>query len=91
MDIDLKEKVAIVTGASRGLGLLVAQDLAREGMHVVGADMRGDDLAREMDAIARVLGARTLAVPTDIGEESQVVQLVKRTVREFGRIDRRPP
>ena len=87
MDIDLKEKVAIVTGASRGLGLLVAQDLAREGMHVVGADMRGDDLAREMDAIARVLGARTLAVPTDIGEESQVVQLVKRTVREFGRID----
>ena len=87
MEIDLKGRVAIVTGAARGLGLLVAQDLAREGMHVVGADLREDELKREMDAIARTSGVRTLTVPTDIGQEKQVVDLVKRTIGEFGRVD----
>jgi 3-oxoacyl-[acyl-carrier protein] reductase len=85
--IDLKERVAIVTGASRGLGLLVARDLAREGMYVVGADVRTDDLVREMEALGRATGVRTLAVPTDIGQETQVVELVRRTVQEFGRVD----
>ena len=87
MEIDLKGKVAVVTGASRGLGLLVARDLAQEGMHVVGADLRTDDLAREMAAIDRASDVRTLAVPTDIGQEDQVVELVRRTVHEFGRVD----
>jgi len=87
VEIDLKGRVAIVTGAARGLGLLVAQDLAREGMHVVGADLREDELKREMDAIARTSGVRTLTVPTDIGQEKQVVDLVKRTIGEFGRVD----
>ena len=87
MDIDLKGKVAIVTGAARGLGLLIAQDLAREGMHVVGADLRGNDLAQQMNGLARGSGARAVAVPTDIGQEQQVIELVARTVREFGRVD----
>jgi 3-oxoacyl-[acyl-carrier protein] reductase len=87
VEIDLKGRVAIVTGAARGLGLLVAHDLAREGMHVVGADLREDELKREMDAIGRASGVRTLGVPTDIGQEKQVVDLVKRTIAEFGRVD----
>jgi len=87
VEIDLKGRVAIITGAARGLGLLVAQDLAREGMHVAGADMREDELKREMDAIGRASGVRTLAVPTDIGQEQQVVNLVQRTIRELGRVD----
>ena len=87
MDIDLKNKVALVTGAARGLGLLVAQDLAREGMHVVGVDTRRDDLERELGAIARDTGVRTRASVIDIGREDEVIDLVKRTVAEFGRID----
>jgi NAD(P)-dependent dehydrogenase (short-subunit alcohol dehydrogenase family) len=87
VDIDLTGKVAIVTGASRGLGALVARDLARQGMHVVGADTRTEELSREMETIGRACNVRTLAVPTDIGEERQVIDLVKRTVMEFGRID----
>ena len=87
MDIDLKGKVAIVTGAARGLGLLIAQDLAREGMHVVGADLRGNDLAQQMNGLGGGSGARAVAVPTDIGQEQQVIELVERTVREFGRVD----
>lgn len=87
MDIDLKGKVAIVTGAARGLGLLIAQDLAREGMHVVGADLRGNELAQQMNGLAGGSGARAIAVPTDIGQEQQVIELVERTVREFGRVD----
>jgi len=87
VDIDLKGKVAIVTGAARGLGLLIAQDLAREGMHVVGADLRGNDLAQQMNGLGGGSGARAVAVPTDIGQEQQVIELVARTVREFGRVD----
>jgi 3-oxoacyl-[acyl-carrier protein] reductase len=87
VDIDLTGKVAIVTGASRGLGALVARDLARQGMHIVGADTRADELSREMEDIGRAADVRTLAIPADIGEESQVVGLVKRTVEAFGRID----
>ena len=87
MDIDLKNKVALVTGAARGLGLLVARDLAREGMHVVGVDTRRDDLERELGAIARDTGVRTRACAVDIGREDEVIDLVKRTVAEFGRID----
>lgn len=52
MSIDLNGKVAIITGAARGLGLLVARDLAREGMTVVGTDTRGQELQCEMAAIA---------------------------------------
>ena len=57
---DFAGRVAIITGAARGLGLLVAQDLAREGMYVAGADMREDELKREMDA------------PTDPGSTSAI-------------------
>lgn len=87
VEISLKGKVAIVTGAARGLGLQVAQDLAREGMHVAGVDMRGDELAREMAGIADQFQVKTLPLPADIGVEEQVVDLVRKTVETLGRID----
>lgn len=87
MEIDLNGKVAIVTGAARGLGLLVAQDLAKEGVRVVGVDMRGDLIEPEMEALATTSGVRTLPIAADIGDEEQVVSLVRRAKQEFGRID----
>jgi NAD(P)-dependent dehydrogenase (short-subunit alcohol dehydrogenase family) len=84
VDVDLKGKVALVTGAARGLGRLVAEDLAREGMLVAGTDVRGDALSREMAAIADQHGVKTLAVRADIGQEAEVVDMVRRTLRELG-------
>jgi len=87
MSGNLNGKVALVTGAARGLGELVARDLAREGMAVAGTDMRADELQTTMASIAKDTGARTLAAAADVGDEAQVVDLVRRTVRELGRID----
>lgn len=87
MTVDLRGKVALVTGAARGLGLLVARDLAAEGMAVAGADVRGELLAREMAAIGKAHGVPTLAVTADTGREDEIVGLVRRTIEQLGSID----
>jgi 3-oxoacyl-[acyl-carrier protein] reductase len=87
MPVELKGKVAIVTGAARGLGLLIAEDLAREGVRVAGVDMRGDELCRGMTDIAQRHGVETLAHTADIGNEAAIKQLTADTVRRWGRID----
>ncbi len=87
MSVELEGKVAIVTGAARGLGLLVARDLAREGMCVAGVDSRGGELEAELQQVQRETGSPTLAIGTDIGDEAQVTSLVRQVVERFGRVD----
>lgn len=87
MSIDLKGKVALVTGSARGLGLLVAQDLAREGMNIAGTDFRGDQLIEAMREIENDFGVETLAVAADVANEQEVVSLVEKVVTKWGRID----
>jgi len=87
MSIDLKGKVALVTGSARGLGLLVAQDLAREGMNIAGTDFRGDQLSEAMGEIENDFGVETLAVTADVANENEVVSLVEQIVAKWGRID----
>jgi len=87
MSIDLKGKVALVTGSARGLGLLVAQDLAREGMNIAGTDFRGDQLIEAMREIEDDFGVETLAVAADVANEEEVVSLVEQVVTKWGRID----
>jgi NADP-dependent 3-hydroxy acid dehydrogenase YdfG len=82
----LDGKVAIVTGASRGIGAATARALAAAGASVALA-------ARDVDALERVAGevraagGRALAVPTDIRQPAAVEELVGRTVAEFGGLD----
>jgi NAD(P)-dependent dehydrogenase (short-subunit alcohol dehydrogenase family) len=85
--VDLKGKVAVITGAARGLGLLVTHALAAEGMQIAGADSRGEQLKTAMDGVAKEFGVRTLVFPVDIGDERAVKEMVQQTVAEFGRID----
>jgi len=85
--VDLKGKVALITGAARGLGLLVAEGLAAEGMNIAGADMRGDQLKKAMEEVARKFNVRTLSFPVNIGDEKAVKEMVRKTISEFGRID----
>ena len=90
---DLNGRVAIVTGASRGIGKALALRLAREGAAVVIAaksEHSTDRLPGSIhDTAAEIcaLGGRALAVPTDVRSEEAVSAMVERTVAEFGRID----
>jgi NADP-dependent 3-hydroxy acid dehydrogenase YdfG len=75
--MDLRERVAIVTGASRGIGASVARRLAGEGVRLGLASRSGDDL--------EIPGA--VAMPTDVRDAASLDSLVSATVEAFGRLD----
>jgi NAD(P)-dependent dehydrogenase (short-subunit alcohol dehydrogenase family) len=79
----LKDKVALITGAGRGIGRAIALGYAREGAHVARTPAEVESAADEV----RLLGARALAVVCDVTDEAQVKQAVARTLAEFGRLD----
>jgi NAD(P)-dependent dehydrogenase (short-subunit alcohol dehydrogenase family) len=82
----LDGKVAIVTGASRGIGAATARALAAAGAWVALAARDADGLERLADQIVAA-GGRALAVRTDVAEPAAVEELVARTVAEFGGLD----
>jgi NAD(P)-dependent dehydrogenase (short-subunit alcohol dehydrogenase family) len=79
----LKDHVAIVTGSGSGMGEAVARLFAEEGANVVVADLN----ATAAQTVAAQIGRRASAVEVDITQEPQVVDLVKRAVEAFGRVD----
>ena len=83
---DLSGRVAIVTGASSGLGVTFAETLAEAGADVVICARRLEKLA-ETGRKVRDLGARCLVVQTDVTKAEQVDNLVERTMETFGKID----
>lgn len=83
---ELKRRIAIVTGASAGIGEAVARELALRGMHVVLAARSADKL-EQLAGELRNAGATALAVPTDVADSSAREKLISRTVDEFGTID----
>ncbi len=87
MDIDLTGNVALITGAARGIGLVVAEDLAREGVNVCGTDIRSDLLNHEMGRIAARYEVETLAITADVGAEVQVVEMVQQAFLKWGQVD----
>lgn len=83
---DLTGKVAIVTGAGRGLGRAMAHGLARAGAAVAVAARTASELDSFVDEV-KAAGGQALACPTDITDEASVERMVDATVETFGRID----
>jgi len=82
----LRDKVAVVTGAGRGIGQAIALAYAREGAHVVVNDI--DPATAEATAAeAARLGSKSLAVAADIAKPADIARLIDTTVRERGRVD----
>src|SRR5690348_15174732 len=83
---DLSGRVALVTGASRGIGAVTARAFAAAGARVVLAARD----AEALDAVAQDItaaGGQALAVPTDVGDPVAVERLVARTLDMYGRLD----
>jgi len=85
MDLGLKDKVAIITGGSRGIGRASAAALLKEGAQVMIASQRSDSVARAVRALEPL--GRVQGQACDVTVEKDVVRLVEETVRRFGRLD----
>ncbi len=83
----LSDKVALVTGASRGIGKATALALATEGAKVVVNYARSSDAADEVVATIIEAGGEAIALQADVSQEKEVEALVKETKDKFGRID----
>jgi NAD(P)-dependent dehydrogenase (short-subunit alcohol dehydrogenase family) len=83
---DLRNKVVLITGGSRGLGLVLAREASRQGARVAVCARDGDELARAR-ADLRDRGAHVLAVPCDVTDRDQVEQMVRSVEQHFSRID----
>jgi 3-oxoacyl-[acyl-carrier protein] reductase len=87
MDLHLKDKVALVAGASKGLGYAVARALAGEGA-IVSISSRDETAIKEAAArIERETGARVLAMPVDVRSADAIQQWITSTEDKFGGID----
>lgn len=85
--LGLADRVAIVTGGSRGIGKAVIELLASLGAHVVVNYVKDEDAAAATVNIAAAHGVRATAIRADVSQLAEAEQLIKETVEHFGRID----
>ncbi len=81
-----QRKVALVTGAARGIGKACAMDLARAGYDIVLVDLLEPEMA-EARALIETLGVDALAFRADVADYSRAAEVVAASLKRFGRID----
>jgi 3-oxoacyl-[acyl-carrier protein] reductase len=87
MNLDLKSKTAVVTGASIGIGRAIAKGLAREGVRVVAVARRKDLLETLVDEVRAQGAGSVIPVTQDMMEEDAATKLTARAINELGRVD----
>src|SRR5688500_16568755 len=86
MDLRLKGRVAVVTGASKGIGRAIATGLAEEGVNLVLMARGKEALDQAADQIRRQQGVRVLAVTADIRDDAEVKKAADDAKAEFGTV-----
>jgi len=87
MDLGLKDRVAIVTGSSQGIGKAIALGLSQEGAKVTICARRKETLLETAKEIQGSTGAEVLPVATDLTKRDDIEKLVNETIKRFKRID----
>ena len=87
MDLKLKEKSAVVTGGSRGIGKAIAISLAREGVNVVLAARDQSRLEVSAAEIGELTNSKVIGIQCETTNEESVADLMKKAAQEFGSID----
>ncbi len=85
--MELAGKVALVTGAGRGIGRAIAVALAQKGANVAVNYAHSEEQARETVELCRSYGVDAIAVKADVSNREEVRQMVKEVIDHFGRID----
>ncbi|MGG3451367.1 3-oxoacyl-[acyl-carrier-protein] reductase [Domibacillus aminovorans] len=85
--MNLDGKIALVTGASRGIGKAIALELARLGADVVINYAGNEQKARDVSEEIKAMGRRSFIIQCDISDSDAVQSMVKETVDQFGRLD----
>lgn len=86
MELGLQGKVALITGASKGIGKAIAQEFAQEGASV-SICARGQEALGTAAEDLRTHGVPVVATPADVTKPTEVQQVVEATIQKFGRID----
>jgi 3-oxoacyl-[acyl-carrier protein] reductase len=81
------ERVALVTGASRGIGRAIAIDLAKEGANVIVNYQSRSDAAEEVVKLIKEMGREAISIKADVANEYEVKSMAEKTVEKFGSID----
>jgi 3-oxoacyl-[acyl-carrier protein] reductase len=87
MELNLTGKVALVTGANRGIGAAIATELAREGMHVCIVARDSERLAQVSDSLRRTANTQAHVVSADLRDPTAPQQAIAEAVAQFGRLD----
>ncbi|MFZ4649311.1 MAG: SDR family oxidoreductase [Rubrivivax sp.] len=87
MDLNLSGRVALVGGASQGIGLAIARVLAAEGAQVAMVARRSEPLQQASQAVHEQTGAQTLPIPGDIRKGEDCQRIVEQALQHFGRVD----
>jgi len=83
----LKDKVALITGSSRGIGKATALLFAKEGAKIVVNYNKSEKGANKVVEEIQKIGSEAIAIKCDVSEEKQVKSMVEKTIKKFGKID----
>ncbi|MCH7568371.1 MAG: glucose 1-dehydrogenase [Nanoarchaeota archaeon] len=83
----LKNKVALITGSSRGIGRAIALLFAREGAKVIVNCSKSENQAKEVVEKIKKIGSEAIAIKCDVSNEKEVKKMINKAIKKFGKID----